>query len=312
MKTLRGIASFVAVAQTGSFTAAARSEGISAVAVGKNVSTLERHLGVRLVQRSTRRIALTPEGVAFHLRCAGPLRELEAAQSQAQGSTGALSGLIRVTCVSPIATGYLLPLLGDFRARHPGVRVDLHLDDAVNDLIEHGYDVAVRVGPLPDSSLVSRPVAALPFVLCASPGYLAAHGAPATLDALAGHECIRIHRPGRKAPFPWFVAGLDPARSQRLDGGVAVSDFEASLAAAEHGLGIACLPLALALEAIRAGRLHVVLPAHVDASLTLCLHYPSRRNLPARTRAFIEFVSDRLGAQRDLTTPHALLLAPFA
>ncbi|MFZ4757813.1 MAG: LysR family transcriptional regulator [Burkholderiaceae bacterium] len=311
MKTLRGIASFVAVARTGSFTAAARSEGISAVAVGKNVSTLERHLGVRLVQRSTRRIALTPEGAAFHLRCAGPLRELEAAQSQAQESAQVLSGLLKVTCVSPIATGFLLPLLRDFRALHPGVRVTLNLDDAVNDLIEQGYDVAVRVGPLPDSSLVVRPIAALPFVLCASPGYLASHGAPATLDALAEHDCVRIHRPGRQAPFPWFVAGLDRAVAQRLVGGVAVSDLEGSLAAAEHGLGIACLPLVLALEAIRAGRLHVLLPAHVDASLSLCLHYPSRRNLPARTRAFVDFVFERLRGQRDLTTPHALLLAPF-
>lgn len=312
MKTLRGIASFVAVARTGSFTAAARSEGISAVAVGKNVSTLERHLGVRLVQRSTRRLSLTPEGVAFHQRCAGPLRELEAAQSQAQGSASALSGLLKVTCVSPIATGYLVPMLGEFRMRHPGVRVELHLDDAVTDLIEHGYDLSVRVGPRPDSSLVSRPVAAFAFVLCASPAYLAARRAPVTLDELAGHDCIRLRRAGRAAPFPWFVAGLEPAVAQRLDGGVTVSTFEASLAAAEHGLGIACLPLPLALEPIRAGRLRVVLPAHVDSSLTLCLHYPSRRNLPARTRAFIDFVSERLGAQRDLTTPPAVLLAPLA
>jgi DNA-binding transcriptional LysR family regulator len=311
MKTLRGIASFIAVARLGSFTAAARLEGVSSVAVSKNVSTLERHLGVRLVHRSTRKLTLTPEGAAFHQQCAGPLRELDEAQKNAQSATRALSGCVRVTCVSPIATGYLLPLMKEFHAQHPKVQVELHLDDAVTDLIEQGYDVGLRVGRLDDSSLVARRVCALPFVLCASASYLSAHGAPANLEALAGHNCIRLRRSDGTAFFPWFVLGLDSAASRTLVGDIVVNSFEAELAAAELGLGIACLPLPLALDAIRSGRLRPLLPGHVHSQLSLCLHYPNRKNLPARTRALVEFVLARLLAERDLQLPHAQLLAPF-
>jgi DNA-binding transcriptional LysR family regulator len=311
MKTLRGITSFIAVASSGSFTAAARLEGVSPVAVSKNVSTLERHLGVRLVQRSTRKLALTPEGVAFHQQCAGPLRELEAAQAHAQGSTRALSGLVRVTCVAPIGTGYLLPMMKGFHQVHPKVQVDLHLDDAVSDLIDERFDVSLRVGALRDSSLVARRVAALPFVLCASAGYLAERGAPADLADLPAHNCIRQSRPGQQLPFPWFVGGVAAAALEGLGGDLMVNSFDAVLAAAEQGLGIGCLPLPLALRSIRSGQIRPLLTEHVDARLSLCLHYPNRKNLPARTRAFVDFVAERLAQERDLQTPHAQLLAAF-
>jgi DNA-binding transcriptional LysR family regulator len=311
MKTLRGITSFIAVADSGSFAAAARLEGVSPVAVSKNVSTLERHLGVRLLQRSTRKLALTPEGTAFHQQCAGPLRDLAAAQQRAQSSTRALSGLLRVTCVSPIANGYLLPLMQRFHAQHPRVQVELHLEDAVSDLIEGSYDVAVRVGPLADSSLVARQISALPFVLCASAAYLAAQGVPAHLEDLLHRNCIRLRRPGQQAFFPWLVQGLEPALAQKLGGDLVVNTFEAQLVAAELGLGIACLPLPLALRSFRAGRLRPMLSEHVHASLTLCLHYPNRKNLPARTRAFVDFVLAALLSERDLQLPPAQLLAPF-
>jgi DNA-binding transcriptional LysR family regulator len=311
MKTLRGIASFVAVARSGSFTAAAKQEGVSSVAVSKNVSTLERHLGVRLLHRSTRQLTLTAEGLAFHQQCSGPLQELHEAQKNAQSSTRSLSGLVRVTCVSPIATGYLLPLMKEFHAQHPKVQVELHLDDAVSDLIEQRYDLGLRVGQLDDSSLVARRVCALPFVLCASALYLSERGAPADLAALADHNCLRLRRPQDQGFFPWFVLGLDHARAHTLGGDVVVSSFEALLAAAELGLGVTCLPLPLALPAIRSGRLRPLLPGHVHAELSLWLQYPNRKNLPARTRSLVEFVLDKLLAERDLQLPHAQLLAPF-
>jgi DNA-binding transcriptional LysR family regulator len=312
MKSLKGIASFVSVASSGSFAAAAKLQGVSAVAVGKNVATLERQLGVRLIHRTTRALSLTAEGAAFLQQCAGPLRELEAAQVNVQQGSRALSGLVRVTCVSPIAVGYVLPLLAPFHARYPKVQVELHLDDALADMIAQGYDVGIRVGELREANLIARPVAPLPFVACASPAYLADRGAPATLEALAAHHCIRLRRSGRHAPFPWLLRGMTPALQSAVKGNLMVNDIAALVAAAELGLGIACLPLALAIRSFRSGRLRPLLTAHIDAQLTLFLHFPNRKNLPARTRAFVDFMLERLRAEADLQMPPRELLAPFA
>ena len=158
MKSFKGIASFVAVATSGSFAAAAKLQGVSAVAVSKNVATLERQLGVRLLQRTTRKLKLTPEGQTFYRQCLGPMRELEAAQAVVEQSGKALSGLVRVTSVTPFGMGYIMPLIPQFHAINPKVHIELHLDDAINDMVAQGYDVGIRVGQLRDSSLVAPSV----------------------------------------------------------------------------------------------------------------------------------------------------------
>jgi DNA-binding transcriptional LysR family regulator len=135
MKSLKGITSFVSVASSGSFAAAAKLLGVSAVAVSKNVATLERQLGVRLFQRTTRKLSLTQEGQAFYDQCQGPLRELEAAQTVAEQSTLAPSGVVRVTCLSPLGMGFIIPLMGSFAVQYPKVQVELHLDNAVSDMV---------------------------------------------------------------------------------------------------------------------------------------------------------------------------------
>jgi DNA-binding transcriptional LysR family regulator len=192
MKSLKGIGSFVAVASAGSFAAAAKLQGVSAVAVSKNVATLERQLGVRLFQRTTRKLSLTLEGRTFYSQCLGPLRELEAAQAVVQQSGKALSGLVRVTSAAPFASGFILPLLPAFHAVNPKVQIQLHLDDSVSDMVAQGYDVGIRVGRLKDSSLVARPIAPLPFVVCGSPGYLKSRAYPQTLADLSEHNCLRL------------------------------------------------------------------------------------------------------------------------
>jgi DNA-binding transcriptional LysR family regulator len=181
MKSLKGIASFIAVASTGSFAAAARLQGVSAVAVSKNVATLERQLAVRLFQRSTRQVTLTPEGTQFYEQCQGPLRALEAAQANLESSAKGVSGLVRVTCAAPFGMGFLLPLMPAFHALHPLIQVELHLDDAVNDMVGDGYDIGIRIGELRDSSLIARPIGFMPFALCASPSYWAEHPMPRTV-----------------------------------------------------------------------------------------------------------------------------------
>jgi DNA-binding transcriptional LysR family regulator len=311
MKSLKGISSFVAVASSGSFTQAAKLQGTSAVAVSKNVATLERQLGVRLFQRTTRKINLTAEGQSFFKQCLGPLRELEAAQAQVEQSSKALTGLVRVTSASPFGAGFLIPLIPDFHTLNPKVTIELHLDDAVSDLVAQSYDLGVRIGELKDSTRIVRPLAPLPFVCCASPEYLRQRGTPKTFEDLLEHNCLRLRRAGRDEPFPWLLSGLDSKTDALLQGNFLVNDFSALVMAGVQGQGVLCAPLPLVMPMFRSGQLQPLLATHIDPKIGVYVHYPNRKNLPARTRAFVDFVIDRLGRERDLQTPHRDLVAPF-
>lgn len=311
MKSLKGISSFVAVAGSGSFAAAAKQQGVSAVAVSKNVATLERQLGVRLLQRTTRKLNLTPEGSQFYQQCLGPLRELEAAQAVIERSSTALSGQVRVTCATPFATGYVLDIVGQFHALHPRVQVELHLSDNVSDIVDQGYDIGIRVGTLQDSSLVARPIAALPFVVCGSANYLRLRGQPTDLPDLTHHNCLRLVRIGSREPMPWFLRGNAHALDAQMRGNLTVNDFSALQSAAVRGAGLACVPLPLAMADIRSGRLVPVLTHLISTELVVYLYYPNRKNLPARTRCFVDYVLAALAKENDLHTPPDQLLAAF-
>jgi DNA-binding transcriptional LysR family regulator len=311
MKSLKGIGSFVAVASSGSFAAAAKLQGVSAVAVSKNVATLERQLCVRLFQRTTRKLSLTPEGQTFYRQCLGPLRELEAAQAVVEQSGKALSGLVRVTCAAPFAMGFILPLVPQFHAVNPKVQIELHLDDAVNDMVAQGYDVGIRVGQLKDSSLVARRIAPLPFVVCASSEYLKLRGAPQSISDLTRHNCIRLSRAGSRDPMPWFLKGVDAAVDSQITGNLMLNDFAALMAAAAQGQGLVCVPLQMAMPLFRSGHLRPVLADCIDPRFEVYLYYPNRKNLPARTRSFVDFVLAQLEHNDDLHTAHEVLVAPF-
>jgi DNA-binding transcriptional LysR family regulator len=311
MKSLKGISSFVAVASSGSFAAAAKLQGVSAVAVSKNVATLERQLSVRLFQRSTRKLSLTPEGSSFYKQCLGPLRELEAAQATVEKSSKSLSGMVRVTSVASFATGYLLPIIEQFHAKHPGVKIEMHLDDSVSDMLAQGYDVGVRVGRMKNSSLVARPIAPLPFVVCASPQYLRLHGKPLNLEDLKEHNCLRLTRIGSKEPMPWFLKGWEPKLDAAVAGNLTLNDFSALQTAAIQGVGLACIPLPLAMPSIRQGLLLPILVEHISTDFLVYLYYPNRKNLPARTRSYVDVVLASLEKEKDLHTPPAQLLAAF-
>jgi DNA-binding transcriptional LysR family regulator len=311
MKSLKGISSFVAVASSGSFAAAAKLQGVSAVAVSKNVATLERQLAVRLFQRTTPKLSLTPEGSLFYKQCLGPLRELEAAQAVIEKSSKSLSGLVRVTCAAPFATGYVLPIVQQFHAKHPRVQIELHLDDSVSDMVAQGYDVGIRVGRMKSSSLVARPIAPLPFVVCGSPEYLRQRGAPSWLADLPEHNCLRLTRIGSKVPMPWFLKGLDASLDAQIRGNLTLNDFSALQTAAVQGLGLACVPLPLAMPDIRQGRLMPVLTPFISTDLQVYLYYPNRKNLPMRTRSFVDYVLAHLEKEKDLHTSPLQLLAPY-
>ena len=311
MKSLKGIESFIEVASTGSFSAAAKQLGVSAVAVSKNVATLERQLGVRLFQRTTRKINLTVEGQGYYEQCLGPLRELEAAQAVVQQSGKALSGLVRITSATPFGTGFILPILPKFQALHPKVQISIHLDDAVNDLVAQSYDIGIRVGKLSDSNLVARSISPLPFVVCASPSYLAKRGTPMNLEDLIQHNCIRLTRQGSHDPMLWFLSGNTAETDRQIRGNFLINDFSSLLSAAVQSQGLVCVPLPLAMPMFRSGQLRPVLTDLIESKIQVYLYYPNRQNLPARTRSLVDFILAQLKQEKDLQTPALQLLAPF-
>lgn len=310
MKTLKGITSFVATARTGSFAGAAKQLGVTAVAVSKNITTLEAQLGVRLLQRSTRLLTLTAEGRSYLDQCEAPLRELEAAQVSAMKSNKALTGVVRISCVMPFGMRFVLPLLPQFHAQYPNVHIRLQLDDAASDAATPP-DIGIRVGQLKDAAYVARPIAPLPFVVCASPSYFEAFGKPTQLADLPKHNCLRFYRDASPKPAPWLIQGMDADLDARLTGNSSINHFAGLVQSAIAGQGLVCVPLPLVYAHFQNRQLIPVLKQHIRSDVHVFMHYPSRKNIPARTRVVIDFLLAQLAAEPVLKTPVSLLLAEF-
>lgn len=304
MQALRGILNFTRTAELGSFTAAARELGISAVAVSQNVSRLEERLGVRLLARSTRALTLTPEGQAFLEQCREPLAQLDAACQEASSDARSATGRVRASVVSPLAFQYLVPLLPTFYQRHPRIQLDLELSEDSTPLIPKRMDVGIRVGGLDDAAFVARPLGPIRLLLCASPAYLQARGVPRSVEALRQHDALMLRITGREHNQPLVLQqrseGARSVQLVQLPGKLACNDFRSLLQACVDGLGIAQLPQPLALPALRAGRLKVLLHDHQVDGWQLFIHYPNRRQLPVRVRAFVDFCIEHLGGHADL------------
>ena len=309
MQTLRGILNFTRTAELGSFAKAAKDLGISAVAVSQNISRLEAALGVRLLARSTRALQLTPEGQAFLEQCRQPLAQLDAACKEVASDARSASGKLRATVVSPVAYLYLIPLLPKFQQRYPGIALELELSEDSSPLIAKRFDVGIRVGALNDAAFVARPLGPLRLLLCASPAYLAQAGTPQSLDDLARHRALLMQITGREQPTPFIVqtrggeagAGARSMQFLQLQGHFICNDFRSLAQACSDGLGIAQLPQPLALPLLKSGQLKVLLPDSVAENIQLFIHYPSRKQLPARVRVFVDFVIEHFAGHPDLT-----------
>lgn len=291
MDKLSGLMAFVKTADLGSFVAAGRALEISASAVGKSVAKLEREVGARLLQRSTRRLQLTDEGRLFHERCRRILDELDDAQATLSRSREAPRGRLRVA--APIV-GYqfLVPLLPGFLALHPRVELDIHFSDRQVDLIDEGIDVAIRSGELPDSRLVSRPLQAFRLLLCASPGYLARHGEPASAADLPRHAAVRFRHPDTGKLLDWPLSS--PDINPRLRTVLACNNMEAVREATARGLGLACMPDFFARELLADGRLVSLLDGQLGAGGQFHALWPSSRQLSPKVRVFVDWLAARL------------------
>lgn len=295
MDRLTSLQLFTRLVESGSFSRTAHDMKLSQPTVTKHIAALEARLGVRLLNRNTRGMRLTEAGTLYYERCKIIERELEAADRLVTNLGEDISGPLRVACPAGLGRHVILPLARAFMARNPGVRFDLQLDDHTLNLLEHGIDVAVRMGRLADSALGSRQLGLNPWVAVASPSYLARQGMPASPDALATHECLVYSSvPGDQR---WqFQRAEDGALvSVSVHGPLRTNDIDSVLSAALAGMGVAILPTYLAQPALEREALVPLLPEHSLLPQPMHAVYPSPRLVPTKVLAWIEFLQTQLG-----------------
>ena len=281
---------FAAVVDAGSFVKAADSLAMSKAAVSRNVADLESRLGVRLLHRTTRRLSLTEEGQIFHARCKDLLAELEEAEAEITSGTVEASGLVRVNAPVTFGIRCLAPLWGAFRARHPKVTLDVTLNDRVVDLVEEGYDLAIRIATLPNSTLVSRRISTTRLVPCASPQYLAKHGTPTHPGELAAHSIIAYSYLTSKDE--WHFDGPQGKVSVRTQPCFHTNNGDTCRAAALAHQGVILQPTFLIEEDLAAGTLVELMPAFRALELGIYAIYPTRKHLSPKVRLLVEFLAD--------------------
>jgi len=293
MEPLSALSAFVRIAETGSVSQAARDLGLSKSAASKKLAALEDRLGARLVNRTTRRLSLTEVGAAFLERAQRVLAELEEAEQAVGRLSAEPRGTLRVSAPMSFGVLHVAPALGGFMTRYPDIAVALDLNDRRVDVVEEGYDVAIRVADLPDSSLVARRLAPARRVVCASPAYWRRRGVPAHPRDLAGHEClIYTYLP---APNEWRFRDAGSPLTVRVDGRLKANNGDALREAAMAGLGVCLAPTFIVGPDLRAGRLAVALEAFEDPAPAIHAVYPHRRHLSAKVRAFVDFLAERFG-----------------
>ena len=269
---------FAAVVREGTFTGAALKQGITKQTTSERIGKLEAQLGVRLLERTTRRLRMTQAGMTYFDRCAAIAAQVEEANAEVQQGQAEPAGLLRVLSPTLYGRRYLAPVISRFLAKYPKARVELVLADRRINLIEEGLDVAVRIGPLDDSSLVARKLGEGPLYFVASPRFLSKYGTPSGKE-LRSARCIGI-----SAFELWEAENV----KTRIDPVFTVNDYEVACEAAIAGVGIARIPEVVCREAIRDGRLKVLFGPKPAGSRAIHVVYPSRLNLPAKVRLFVD------------------------
>jgi DNA-binding transcriptional LysR family regulator len=293
---LNEILIFMAVVDEGSFIAGGQAMGLTRSAAGKAVARLEDRLGVRLLNRSTRALSLSDEGRVFYERGLQILAAVDDAEASVAARPGTPRGLLRLTVPDAFGRLVVLPLLKKYLQAWPETQVEVSFTDRQADIVEEGFDLAVRIGEAPpDTRLVSRVIAKYKAVLCASPSYIAERGEPIKVDELASHDCLIFSSRNRRQS--WHFLGDDGTRVKaqgrsrlRLDSGEALRDAAAS------GLGIAFLPDFLVAPDLAAGRLRQVLPDLEFGDVEIVAIYPTKRLLEPRVRRFIDLMVEEIGA----------------
>jgi LysR family transcriptional regulator for bpeEF and oprC len=292
VENLNAVRVFAKVAETRSFTDAAKHLGLTASAVSKAITRLEADLGVQLLHRTTRSVGLTTEGLLFFERCQQILADVEEAENALSRAQSAPRGHLRVHMPVGFGRRVIVPALSRFIQRYPGVVVDAELSDRMVDLAYEGIDVAVHIGEPADVRLVARKLCNLRFVACASPDYLARRGEPKTPDDLDGHDCLAyvLMHTGRYREWQFVKDGKTFAKT--LSGRLNLNNSDSLLEAAIAGLGIVMISNFIAAEALRSQKLQAVLTEYVAVGPQVSAIYRASKNLSPRVRVFIDFLSE--------------------
>jgi len=296
MDRIEDLQAFVTIVEKGSLTAAAKQLGRSLQSVSRSLAALESGLDIELVARTTRRSAPTEEGLAFYRRISAALSEIEAARHETSKRRAQASGLLRITSSTGFAPLHIVPAARAFLDLHPHVEIELDISDGFVDLVDRGFDLAIRTGDLPDSSLKARRIANFRLVVFGSPSYFSEHGRPKTPEDLARHQCI-VRTAAREANgWPFMIAGRP--RNVKVAGRFRASSSPATIEAAVQGLGLAQAPLWQVQRHVDSGALELVLTRFEPPRMPMHVVWPSTRLLPAKTQLFIEFLAERLKKER--------------
>ena len=297
MAGLQAYVAFAESARHGSFATAARELGLSASAVAKSVARLEEDLGLRLFHRTTRRVTLTSEGQDLYVRCRRVIDEIDAMRDEAESARGEPSGTLRLDAPTTLGRLLVVPILAQLVRRYPRLALEASFSDRQVDVIEEGLDAVIRIGHLPDSSLVAWPIGHQSLVVCASPAYLAVKGTPATPTELSAHACLAYRLPSTGRARPWQFRAGDRNEERMSESAIVMNDGEALVAAATEGMGLVQAPHYMVAGELRAGKVVEVLERFRPTPLPISLVYPSHRRVPPRVRALIEaFTPERVAA----------------
>ncbi len=309
MDRLQSMRVFQQVVEEGGFAAAARKLDLAPAVVTRLVSDLEKHLGVRLLQRTTRKLSLTQAGDAYLDRLKAILADIDEADAMVQAQTREMTGTVRVLAPPVAATHMLAPAIVAFQKLHPGVRVEVHVEDSPDPAV-HDYDLAVLSSAAAlDSSVIARPIIVSHTVFCASPGYLKRYGVPKAPQDLLRHRCLRLRMAGARLGPLRLLDPTDGDRQVELDlpGAMTANHTDTLVRATLDGGGISSQPIDLLAPLIKEGRLKRVLAPWITARVALVAALPSRQYMPARTRAFVDCVVEHT---RKMVDGLALELPP--
>lgn len=292
MDLLLSMKVFAAVVDGGSFAAAAARLETSRAMASKQVQKLEEHLGTRLLNRTTRKLSLTETGRAFYERSVQIISDVEEAEQVAGQMTGAPRGELKVTVPLSYGQHKLAPIIADYSRHYPQVSVNISLSDRKVDLIDEGFDLAIRIGSLPQSDLIARKISSARSVICAAPAYLAKAGTPAAPADLSAHPCLGYTLTGTGAE--WRLEGPEGTLAIPVSGPIRADNGDMLRLAAVNGCGIILQPHFIVAGDLAAGRLVRILPEWQSGELGVYAVYPSRKHLSAKVRTFVDFLAQRL------------------
>lgn len=295
MDTLNGFAVFTKVVETGGFSAAARELNMSKSAVSKHVAKLEDHLGVRLLNRTTRKLSPTEVGANFYERARRIVQDVEETKQAVSALHAEPRGTLRLNVPMSFGYAHIAPALPDFLARYPDINIDMVLNDRVVDLLDEGFDIAIRIARMPDSSLIARKLAPFHLALCATPDYWKKHGIPKCPSELKDHNClIYSYLLNRNE---WFFQGPEGGISVKVSGNISANNGDALRAAALKGAGLFLSPTFIVNDDLRHGRLQSVLDQFTKTDLAIYAVYPHNRYLSAKVRAFVDYFASLFGPE---------------